>query len=106
MMFTDFILYVEKCVHCPCKQGHLKFEVNKKTDVAMICQPPIRSFIDNLTVTTTTLDIQARSRVLSALEDSFSLARKMSRTEEGARGQASQDADLRKGDPFHSRKPN
>ena len=31
--------------------------------------------MDDLTVTTTTLDIQARSRVLSALEDSFSLAR-------------------------------
>ena len=41
----------------------------------MICQPPIRGFMEDLTVTTTTLDIQARSRVLSALKYSVSWAR-------------------------------
>ena len=72
-----------------------------------IYQPPIRGFKDDHTVTRTT-HIQARW-VLSTLEDSISWARmkfnaikeiQMSRAEEGARGQASQDLALGGEIPF------
>ena len=77
-----------------------------------IYPPPIRGFLYDLTVTTTT-HIQARW-FLSALEDIVSGAgmkvqaeeMQMPRTEEGARGQASQYAGSRRGDPISSRKPN
>ena len=68
--------------------------------------------MDDLTVTTTT-HIQAITRVLSALEDSFSLARMKFKAKKsrclvlwkGRVDKASQDADPRRGDPINSRKP-
>ena len=72
-----------------------------------IYEPPIRSFMDDFTVSKTT-HTHVRL-ILSAWEGSISWTRmkiKANKYKEGACGQATQDVDSKKGGPINSRKPN